>query len=90
MMLAKVMEAPAIAEDVLRETSKFGGKVTDVVKDRVRVANQQIKRGRRAAEEMLDDAKRTIKRKPFVSSAVVFAAGFLAGGLFALAARSRR
>jgi ElaB/YqjD/DUF883 family membrane-anchored ribosome-binding protein len=89
MMLAKVLEAPEIAEDVLREASRIGGKVTDVVKDRVRVANEQIRRSRDAAEEMLHETTRSIKRRPLASVAVVFAAGFLSGSLFTFAMRRR-
>lgn len=89
MMLAKVLEAPEYAEDLIREASRMSGKVTDAVKDRVRMANQQIRRGREAAEEMLDQAKHTVKRRPFTSVAVVFAVGFLSGGLFACAMRRR-
>ncbi len=89
-MLAKVKETPAIAEDVLREASRIGYKVTDAVKDSVRVANQQIRRSRHAAGEMLDDAKYTVKRKPFTSVAVVFAAGFLSGGIVTCTAMRRR
>jgi ElaB/YqjD/DUF883 family membrane-anchored ribosome-binding protein len=86
MLPRRVMESPAIAEDVLREASRIGNRVTDVMKDGVRVANQQIRRGRHAAEDMLDDAKHRVKRKPFAAVAVVFATGFLFGGIFACAA----
>jgi ElaB/YqjD/DUF883 family membrane-anchored ribosome-binding protein len=89
-MLAKVKETPAMAGDVLREASRIGNKVTGAVKDSVRAANQQIQRGRHAAGEMLDDAKYKIKRRPFAAVAVVFAAGFLSGGIVACAARRRR
>lgn len=89
-MLAKVKETPAMAGDVLREASRIGNKVTDAVKDGVRVTNQQIRRGRHAAEEMLNDAKYKVKRRPFAAVAVVFAAGFLSGSIVTRAARRRR
>ena len=89
-MPAKVFETPAIAEDMLREASKLGGKVTDAVKDSVRVANQQYRRSRDAAEDMLHEAKYTIKRKPFAAVAIGFASGFVLGGLFACAAMRKR
>ena len=97
-MQAKVFETPAIAEDVLREASKFGGKVTDAVKesvgamkDGVRTAGEHYQRGRDAAEDLLDDTKRSIKRNPLQSVAIGFAAGFLFGGLiFGSAAMRRR
>lgn len=96
-MFEKVSEAPAIAEDVYREATRIGSKVSGAVKDGVRTAGKQIKRGRDAAEDirdaaedMLDDAKRTIKRNPFASAAVIFAVGFLAGSIFGGAAMRRR
>jgi ElaB/YqjD/DUF883 family membrane-anchored ribosome-binding protein len=90
MLPRRVLESPAIAEDVLREASRIGDKVSDVVKDSVRVANLQFRRGRHAAEDILDDAKHTVKRKPFASVAVVFAAGFFFGSMFACAAMRQR
>ena len=89
-MQSKVFETPAIAEDVLREATRFGGKVTDAVKDGMRVANQQIRRGYDAAEDMLDDAKRTVKRRPIASVLVGFAAGVFFGALFTATALRRR
>jgi ElaB/YqjD/DUF883 family membrane-anchored ribosome-binding protein len=89
-MLARVKETPAMAGDALREASKMGNKVAGAVKDGVRAANQQIRRGRHAADEMLDDAKYRIKRRPFRAVAVVFAAGFLTGSMTACAAMRRR
>jgi ElaB/YqjD/DUF883 family membrane-anchored ribosome-binding protein len=89
-MLARIKETPAMAGDVLREASRIGNKVTDAVRDGARAANQQIRRGRHAAEEMVDDAKSGVRRRPLTAVAVVFAAGFLSGGIVARAARRRR
>lgn len=89
-MLAKVKETPAIAGDVLRGASRIGNKVTGAFKDGARAANQQIQRGRHAAEEMLDDAKYKVKRRPLRSVALVFAAGFLSGSAVTCAAMRRR
>ena len=89
-MPTSVFDKTAMVEDALREASKFRSTVTDVVKDGVRTANQQIRRGRYAAEDMFEEARHTVKRRPVEAVALMFAAGVLVGGLVACLARPRR
>jgi ElaB/YqjD/DUF883 family membrane-anchored ribosome-binding protein len=81
LMPADVLEKPATVEDVLREVSKIRSIVTDAVEDSVRSANQAIRHGRYAAEDVIEEAKHTVKQRPLQAMGIVFAAGVLAGGL---------
>jgi ElaB/YqjD/DUF883 family membrane-anchored ribosome-binding protein len=81
LMLADVLEKPATVEDALRKVSKIRSIFTDAVEDRIRSANQAIRHGRHAAEDVIEEAKHTVKQKPLQAMGIVFAAGVLAGGL---------
>ena len=74
-------ERPAGVEDALREVSKIRSIVTDAVEDGIRSVNQAISHGRHAAEDVIEEAKHTVKQKPLQLIGAVFAAGVLAGGL---------
>jgi ElaB/YqjD/DUF883 family membrane-anchored ribosome-binding protein len=84
------MEIPAVVEDALREVSRIKSVVTEAVEDGVRSAVKAIKQGRNAAEDVLGDAKHTVKQRPFQAVGVVFAAGVLTGSLFTWLAARRR
>ena len=89
-MPADVLEKPATVEDALREVSKIRSMVTDAVEDSVRSANQVIRHGRYAAEDVIEEAKHTVKRRPLQALAIVFASGVLAGGLLTWIGLRRR
>ena len=57
--------------------------VAEAVEDGVRTAMKAIKQGRYAAEDVIQEAKHTVKQKPFQAIGVVFAVGVLTGGLLA-------
>lgn len=76
-------EMPATVEDALHEVSRIKSMVTDAVEDGVKTAVKAIKQGRHAAEDVLDDARHTVKQKPFQAIGIVFAAGVLTGALVA-------
>ncbi len=80
-MPTDTLERPAAVEDAVREVSKIRSIVTDAVKDSIRSANQAIRHGRHAAEDVIEEAKHTVKQEPLQSIGIVFAAGVLAGGL---------
>jgi ElaB/YqjD/DUF883 family membrane-anchored ribosome-binding protein len=80
-MPADTLEKPATVEHALREVSKIRSIVNDAVEDGIRSANQAIRHGRYAAEDVIEEAKHTFKRKPLEVVGIVFAAGVLAGGL---------
>jgi ElaB/YqjD/DUF883 family membrane-anchored ribosome-binding protein len=72
---------PATVEEALREVSRIKSMVTEAVEDGVKTAMKTIKQGRYAAEDMIGDARHTVKQRPFQAMGVVFAAGVLTGAL---------
>ncbi len=89
-MAANFVEKPTSIEDVLNELTNLKSVVTDAVEDGVKTAVKAIKQGRNAAYDAIDDARHTVKRKPFQTVGVVFAAGVLTGTLVAWLSSSRR
>ena len=88
-MPANVLEKPATVDDALREVSRIKSMVTEAVEDGVRSALQAIKHGRYAAEDAIDEARHTVKQKPFQALGIVFAAGALIGGILVWAGSRR-
>ena len=80
-MPTDVLPMPASVEEALREVSKIKAVVTEAVEDGVKTALKAIKQGRYAAEDMLGEARHTVKQRPFQSVGVVFAVGVLTGAL---------
>lgn len=72
---------PASVEEALREVSRIKGIVTEAVEDGVKSAVKALKQGRYAAEDMIGDARVTVRKRPFQSVGVVFAVGVLTGAL---------
>jgi len=89
-MPAEVCERPAVLEDAARTASKIRSMVTDVAEDKVRSARQAIQQGRYAAEDAVQEAKLTVRRRPLETLGVVFAVGVLAGGLLGWIGSRRR
>ena len=56
-------------------------RVTDRLEDGIRSARQAVKHSRYALEDIIEDARHTVKQKPFGTVGVAFAAGILAGGV---------
>jgi ElaB/YqjD/DUF883 family membrane-anchored ribosome-binding protein len=82
-MSTSLLEKQASVEDVLREVSRLKSVVTEAVEEGVQTAVNALKQGRDAAEDVIYDARHTVKQKPLQSMGVVFAAGVLAGSLLA-------
>ena len=82
-------EMPATVDDVVREVGKIKATVTEAVDDGVKSAVRALKQGRNAAEDAIDDARRTVKKNPIQSVGVVFAVGVLVGCVLAFAGRRR-
>jgi ElaB/YqjD/DUF883 family membrane-anchored ribosome-binding protein len=89
-MPAEIFEKPATVEDALREVSRIKSIVTDAVEDGVRSAVRAIKHGGYAAEDVIEEAKHTVKQKPLQAMGIVFAAGVLTGGLLTWIGLRRR
>jgi ElaB/YqjD/DUF883 family membrane-anchored ribosome-binding protein len=79
LMPAEVLKKAPALEDALREVSNIRSIVTDAVEDSVRSASQAIRHGRHAAEDVIEEAKHTVKQRPLQAMGIVFAAGVLAG-----------
>ena len=82
-MSSSLLEKQASVEDVLREVSRLKSVVTEAVEEGVEICGKALKQGRDAAEDVIYDARHTVKQKPLQSMGVVFAAGVLAGSLLA-------
>jgi ElaB/YqjD/DUF883 family membrane-anchored ribosome-binding protein len=80
-MPSDAMQMPETVEEVLREVSRIKTMVTEAVEDGVKTALKAVKQGRYAAEDMIGEARHTVKQRPFQSVGVVFAAGVLTGAL---------
>jgi len=89
-MRANLLEKPARVEDALREVDKIRAVVTDAVEDGVRSASHAIRHGRYAAEDVIEEARHTVKQRPFQVMGIVFAAGVLAGSFLTWIGSHRR
>jgi len=90
-MPAELLEKPTEVDAPVREVSRVKSIFSDALEDSVHAATQALKRGRHAAEDLVEDAKHTVKQKPFQTVGIAFAAGILTGGLLSwLVLRHRR
>jgi ElaB/YqjD/DUF883 family membrane-anchored ribosome-binding protein len=89
-MPADISDISTTVEDALREVSKIKAMVTEAVEDGVQTAIKAIKQGRYAAEDVIGEARHTVKQRPFQAMGVVFGAGVLVGGLLAWIGSRRR
>jgi ElaB/YqjD/DUF883 family membrane-anchored ribosome-binding protein len=64
--------------------------VTDAVEDGIKTASRAVKRGRRAAEDMVDDAEYQVKHHPLGTVGISFSIGLGLGAVAGmLLARNR-
>jgi len=89
-MPAELLEKPGEAEVPALDVAKLKSIIADAVEDSLHAAAQVMKRGRHAAEDMVEDAKYTVKQKPFQTVGIAFAAGILTGGLLGWLVLRRR
>lgn len=88
-MPTNYVEMPPSVEEALREVSRIKSTITEAVEDGVRTAVKAIKQGRNTAEDVISDARHTVRQRPFQAVGVVFGAGVLVGGLLAWLATRR-
>ena len=50
-----------------------------MLEDGFETAVKTLRQGREAAEDAIDDARRTVRQRPFQAVGIVFAAGILTG-----------
>ena len=89
-MATDVLRNIAAPEEARRQVSKIRSIVSEAVGDSVRSASRSIKRGREAAEDLIDEAEHKVKQQPFRSVGMAFASGVFAGALLAWIGFSRR
>ena len=82
-MSANVMEKEPLGEDTMRELSNVKSLVCEAAEDGVRSVNKIIRQSRYAAEDLIDEAKHTVKQRPFQAMGLMFVAGAVAGSLLA-------
>lgn len=82
-------KAPSI-DEVFREVSRIKNTVTQAVEDGFKSAVKAVEQGRRTTEDMIDDGKRMMRRKPVEAAGVIFAAGILTGALLTWISSRRR
>ncbi|WP_109488766.1 hypothetical protein [Occallatibacter savannae] len=78
-MATEILEKVPSVDEVLREVSRISNNVTQAVEDGFKSAVKAYEQGRRTTEDMIDDGKRMMRRKPVESAGVIFAAGMLTG-----------
>lgn len=87
---AEVCDRPDVIDDAARTVAKIRYIVTDAAEEGVRSARQAVQQGRYAVEDAIDGVHLTVRRKPFESMGLVFAAGLLAGGFLGWIGTRRR
>lgn len=80
-LLKKTMEFGGQVAQVGIEAARLKDRAEHVVEDSFDAAKRAVKRGRYAAEDLLDDAAYRIKRDPLNSVAVTLGIGFGLGVL---------
>jgi ElaB/YqjD/DUF883 family membrane-anchored ribosome-binding protein len=80
-MATELLENVPSVDEVLREVSRLTTTVTQAVEDGFKTAVKAVEQGRQATEDMIDDGKRMMRRKPIESAGVIFATGMLSGAL---------
>ena len=78
-MPTDLLENVPSVDEVIREVNRLRTTVTQAVEDGFKSAVKAVEQGRHATEDMIDDGKRMMRRKPVESAGVIFAAGMLTG-----------
>jgi ElaB/YqjD/DUF883 family membrane-anchored ribosome-binding protein len=88
-VLEKVTDVRAAAAQLGAEAGRVKEVVAEAVEDGINAAKRAVKQGRRAAEDLVDDAERQVKQHPLSSLGVTFGIGLGLGIVIgALTARS--
>jgi ElaB/YqjD/DUF883 family membrane-anchored ribosome-binding protein len=81
-MQTEIREKTVEVRDQLEaEVKRVKKAVTDAVDNGVVAAKRAVKQGRRAAEDMVDDAEYRIKQRPFSALGVTFGVGMGLGAV---------
>ena len=88
-MASELLEKVPSIDEVSREVSRLSTTVTQAVEDGFKSAVKAVEQGRKATEDMIDDGKRMMRRRPVESASVIFAAGLLTGAVLTWIASRR-
>jgi len=68
--------------DTAHKASRAASAVADAFEDGVRTVRSTARQGKFAAEELLDDTRQHLRRRPIETVMAIFAAGIAAGAAF--------
>jgi hypothetical protein len=88
-MPSDLLEKAPSVDEVIREVSRLKNTVTQAVEDGFKSAVKAVERGRHTTEDMIDDGKRAMRRRPVEAAGVIFAAGLLTGAFLSYIASRR-
>ncbi len=80
-VLDKVTDVSAAAAQFGAEMGRVKEAVTDAFEDGINAARSAVKKGRRAAEDLVDDAEYQVKRRPLNALGVTFGIGLGLGAV---------
>jgi len=78
-MLDKVIEAGSAAVQAGVGVHRMKEAVTEALEDGINSAKRASRRGRRAVEDLVDDARYELKQRPFGTAGISFAVGTALG-----------
>jgi len=78
-LLDKVIQTGSVTAQVGAGVSRLKEAVADSIDDGLNSAKRTAKHGRRAAEELVDDARYQFKQRPFAALGISFAVGLGVG-----------
>lgn len=80
-VLDKVTDVSAAAAQLGAELGRMKGVVADTFEDGINAAKSAVKKGRRVAEDLVDDAEYQVKRHPMNALGVTFGIGLGLGAV---------
>jgi ElaB/YqjD/DUF883 family membrane-anchored ribosome-binding protein len=80
----KVTDIGAAAAQLGAGVERVKGAVADVVEDGIDAAKRALKQGRRAAEDLVDDAEHQVKRHPLGTLGAFFGLGLGLGAVIGI------
>jgi ElaB/YqjD/DUF883 family membrane-anchored ribosome-binding protein len=83
-VLDKVTGVSAVAAQLGVEAGRVKEAVADAVEDGINAAKRAVKQGRRAAEDLVDDAEYKVKQHPLSTLGVSFGIGLGLGAVIGI------
>jgi len=83
-LLDKVTDVGAAAAQLEAGVERVKGAVADAVEDGIDAAKRALKQGRRAAEDLVDDAEHQVKQHPVSTVGAFFSIGLGLGAVIGI------